>query len=139
MKNYDPSSGLFPLGEKITPNPKGFSGGDAWIYMFTPDDPQFRCPVGNVTYSPGCRNAWHSHPGGQVLLVTGGRGWYCEKGKRAQELKAGDHVLVPPGVIHWHGAAKDSYFSHIGLVVNDKEGISRGFGAVSDEEYDRLP
>lgn len=139
MENNYPKCGIFPLGEKVTPNPKGFAGGDVWTFMFTPLDPQFACPVGNVTYSPGSRNAWHAHPGGQILLVTGGRGWYCEAGKPAQALKAGNYVLVPPGVRHWHGAAKDSFFSHIGIVLNAQEGISEGFEQVSDEEYDRLP
>ena len=75
----------------------------------------------NVTFEPGCRNNWHIHHaskgGGQILLCTAGRGWYQEWGKPAQALSAGDTVVIPPEVKHWHGAAKDSWFSHVALEV----------------------
>ena len=70
--------------------------------------------IGNVTFEPGCRNNWHiHHKGGQILLVTNGRGYYQEWGKPAQELKPGDVVNIPPEVKHWHGAAKDLSLIHI--------------------------
>ena len=78
------------------------------------------------------------HPGGQILLVTGGRGWYQEEGKDAKELKAGDCILVPPGVKHWHGAVKDSWFTHIGIVTNAEQGVSEGCEHISEEEYQKL-
>jgi len=61
-----------------------------------------------VTFEPGCCNSWHKHPGGQILLVAGGRGYYQEEGKPAQELRPGDVVEIRPNVKHWHGAAPDS-------------------------------
>ena len=69
----------------------------------------------SVTFAPGCINAWHIHKAGQTLLVTNGRGWYQEAGKPAQALRAGDIVDIPAGVKHWHGAACDSYFTHLAL------------------------
>ena len=64
--------------------------------MLVPHDSEFNCPIGNVTFEPGCRNNWHKHPGGQILLVTGGRGYYQEEGKPAQELNPGDVVKIHP-------------------------------------------
>lgn len=131
---------LFPRGDCASDaSPHGFSGGKVWNHMFTPFHSDYNCPVGYVTYSPGSRNCWHTHPGGQVLLITGGRGWYQEEGKPARELHAGDYVIVPPGVKHWHGAAKDSYFAHIGIITNPQEGLSEGCDPVTDEEYSQLP
>lgn len=83
------NSTIFPLGEKMEAN---FIGDNA--------------SIGNVTFAPGARNYWHSHKIGQVLLVTGGQGWYQEEGKPAQLLKAGDVLNIPPHVKHWHGTAR---------------------------------
>ncbi len=83
--------------------------------------------ISNVTFEPGCRNNWHIHHaakgGGQILLVTGGRGWYQEWGSPARALRTGDVVNIPPEVKHWHGAAKDSWFAHLALEVPG-EGLS---------------
>ena len=138
IKNDLSKGVIFPLGELVSENSKGFTGGKVWNYMFTPFESEYNCPVGNVTYSPGSRNGWHVHPGGQILLVTGGRGWYQEEGKDAKELKAGDCILVPPGVKHWHGAVKDSWFTHIGIVTNAEQGVSDGCEHISEEEYQKL-
>ena len=99
--------------------------------------------IGNVTFEPRCRNNWHIHRaksgGGQILLCTGGRGWYQEEGKDAQELHAGDVVHIPAGVKHWHGAAKDSWFVHLAVEVPGEETRSEWCEPVTDEEYDKLP
>lgn len=99
--------------------------------------------IGNVTFEPGCRNNWHIHHaksgGGQILLCTGGRGWYQEAGKPAQELHAGDVVHIPAGVKHWHGAAKDSWFVHLAVEVPGVETKNEWCEPVSDEEYNKLP
>ena len=96
-------------------------------------------PIGNVTFEPGCRNNWHIHHaksgGGQILLCTAGRGYYQEWGKEAQELHPGDVVVIPAGVKHWHGAAPDSWFSHLAVEVPGKETKNEWLEAVSDEEY----
>lgn len=97
----------------------------------------------NVTFEPGCRNHWHVHRatkgGGQILLVTAGRGYYREEGKEPQELHPGDVVNVPAGVKHWHGAAKDSWFVHLALEVPG-EGMEETLWLepVDPEEYGRL-
>lgn len=131
---------LFPVGQKITGNStKAFCGGDVYHFMFVPFESELNCPIGNVTYSPRSRNCWHAHPGLQVLLITGGRGWYQEEGKPARELKAGDYVIVQKGVKHWHGAAKDSWFTQLGLVMDCPKDSSVCYELVSDEEYDKLP
>ena len=81
--------------------------------------------IGNVTFEPGCRNNWHIHHadkgGGQILLVTGGRGYYQEWGKEPVAMKPGDCVNIPVGVKHWHGAAEDSWFSHLAIEVPGEE------------------
>ena len=81
--------------------------------------------IGNVTFEPGCRNNWHIHHadkgGGQILLVTGGRGCYQEWGKEPVAMKPGDCVNIPASVKHWHGAAEDSWFSHLAIEVPGEE------------------
>ena len=98
--------------------------------------------IGNVTFEPGCRNNWHIHRstrgGGQILLVTAGRGWYQEWGKPAQELHPGDVVNIPANVKHWHGAAKDSWFAHLAMEVPGEDTANEWLEAVSDEDYSKL-
>ena len=96
------------------------------------------CPIGNVTFEPRCRNRWHKHAGGQVLLVTGGRGYYQEWGKPAQELHTGYVVSIPPDVKRWHGTARDSRFVHLAIEVNPEKGPATWLEPVSDEDYDEL-
>ena len=93
----------------------------------------------NVTFEPKCRNNWHiHHKTGQTLFVVSGRGWYQEWGKPAQELKAGDVVEIPEGVKHWHGAAKDSWFTHIAISVPNEGASAEWLEPVTDEEYNKL-
>lgn len=127
------NSVIFPRGEKVEGD--NFNG-TAWINMLTPRDSA--CPVGNVTFEPGCRNSWHKHAGGQVLLVTGGRGYYQEWGKPARELHAGDVVEIPADAKHWHGAARDSWFVHIFVSVKPEKGLITWFEPVLDEDYNVL-
>lgn len=96
-------------------------------------------PIANVTFEPGCRNNWHIHHasegGGQILLCTAGQGWYQEWDKPAQQLNPGDVVVIPPQVKHWHGAAADSWFSHLAIEVPGKELSNEWLEPVSDEQY----
>ena len=98
--------------------------------------------IGNVTFEPGCRNNWHIHHadkgGGQVLLCTSGQGWYQEWTKPARALRPGDVVKIPAGVKHWHGAAKDSWFSHLAVEVPGDNACNEWLEPVSDEEYSKL-
>lgn len=125
---------VFSIGEKNTAYAKYFIG-QSYLNMLTTEG----VAIGNVTFEPGCRNNWHiHHKGGQILLVTGGRGYYQEWGKNAQPLKAGDVVNIPPEVKHWHGAAKNSWFSHIAIEVPAPNASNEWLEAVSQDEYDKL-
>ena len=96
----------------------------------------------NVTFEPGCRNNWHRHNstkgGGQVLICVEGEGWYQEEGKEVQSLKVGDIVVIPSNIKHWHGAKKDSWFSHIGVEIPGEKTSNEWCEAVTDEEYNKL-
>lgn len=96
----------------------------------------------NVTFEPGCRNNWHIHHadkgGGQILVCVAGRGYYQEEGKEARELHPGDVVNIPVGVKHWHGAAKDSWFSHLAVEVPGVNGSNEWLEPVTDEIYTLL-
>ncbi|WP_371380997.1 cupin domain-containing protein [Sporomusa aerivorans] len=132
------NSVIFPKGGKMpAPYNKNFTG-QAYLQMLVPGDKEFNCPIGNVTFEPGCRNNWHKHPGGQILLVTGGRGWYQEDGTPARELKAGDIVKIPANVKHWHGAARDSWFVHLSVETNSQAGPAEWLEPVADDEYNQL-
>jgi len=131
---------IFPNGEKIAGD--GIANnhfiGNVWLQMLVPDDSTFHCPIGNVTFEPGARNGWHTHPGGQVLLVTGGRGYYQEAKKKAQVIRKGDVIRILPDVKHWHGAAPDSGLTHIAISTNPQKGDAEWLEPVTDEEYTRL-
>jgi Uncharacterized conserved protein, contains double-stranded beta-helix domain len=95
--------------------------------------------IANVTFEPGCRNNWHiHHMGGQILLVIAGRGWYQAWGEPAKELHPGDVVEIPPEVKHWHGAAKDSWFSHLAVEIPAKIGFNEWLESLPEEEYNKL-
>ena len=127
-------STLFPLGEKL--DSENFSG-VVYLKMLTESDTP--CPIANVTFSPGCINSWHVHMGGQILLVTGGRGWYQAEGEAAKELRPGDVVRIPPGLRHWHGAAKDSWFVHLAVELYPEKGPARWLEPVAPADYEKLP
>lgn len=120
---------LFDVGE---PNPYSqFFIGNSYLKMLTPGPNA----IGNVTFEPGCRNNWHSHAGGQILLVTAGEGYYQAEGEPAQRLKAGNVVNIPAGVKHWHGAAGDSWFVHLAATSNPDKPETQWFESVNEEQY----
>ncbi len=96
----------------------------------------------NVTFEPGCRNNWHIHHadkgGGQILVCVAGKGYYQEWGKKAQKLCPGDVVNIPAGVKHWHGAAPDSWFSHLAIEVPGENGSNEWLEAVDDAQYSEI-
>ncbi|BDC95020.1 carboxymuconolactone decarboxylase family protein [Treponema saccharophilum] len=127
---------FFSIGE---PNPYGkYFVGQSYLAQISKE----QIPVFNVTFEPGCRNNWHIHNaksgGGQMLICVGGRGWYQEEGKEAVELLPGSVVNIRAGVKHWHGAAKDSWFSHLALEIPAEEGSTTWCEPVSDEDYGKL-
>ena len=114
--------------------------GDSFLHPLT--DPKSGLFAANVTFEPGCRNNWHIHHAskgdGQLLLCTAGEGWYQEEGKPAVSLKPGSVVMIPANVKHWHGAKKDSWFSHIAVEVPGEDCRSEWCEPVSDEAYAKL-
>jgi len=125
---------LFGFGSENTAYAKYFTG-KSYLQPLTKDGVN----MANVTFEPQCRNNWHiHHKGGQILLVVSGRGYYQEWGKPAQELKTGDVVNIPEGTKHWHGAAKDSWFTHIAVAVPVEGASTEWLEPVSDEEYNKL-
>lgn len=125
---------LFGLGKLNTQYADVFVG-NSYLNSLVSKDNNIDVGVSNVNFEPGCRNNWHIHHNGfQILLVTAGEGWYQEEGKPAQLLKPGDVVAIHEGVKHWHGATKDSWFSHIAITKGESEWCE----PVSDEEYDQL-
>ena len=98
--------------------------------------------LANVTFEPGCRNHWHIHHaskgGGQILICTAGEGWYQEEGKPAQSLTPGTVVVIPSETKHWHGAKKDSWFSHISIEVPGEDTSTEWLEAVDVDAYQAL-
>ncbi|HDR50625.1 MAG TPA: cupin domain-containing protein [Mariniphaga anaerophila] len=126
---------VFPKGEKITNN--NFAG-TAYLQMMGASDTALHASFGHVTFEPKARTNWHSHPGGQLLFITSGKGYYQAKGEPAQLLHEGDVVEIPRNVVHWHGAAPDSEFAHIAVSLNTDEGGAVWMEPVMDEEYSRI-
>ncbi len=128
--------GMFGLGEPNDAYAKYFIGKS---YLKPLTDPKETIFVANVTFEPGCRNNWHIHHsdkgGGQILLCTSGRGWYQEWGKEAVELHPGDVITIPREVKHWHGSAKDSWFSHIAVEVPGENTHNEWCEAVTGDVY----
>lgn len=124
---------VFAKGKPLGENPN-FTG-EAWLKTFVTKADSMDCTVGNVTFAPSVRNSWHSHPGGQILLCTSGKGYYQEKGMPIRLLLPGDVVKIAPNVIHWHGATPDSEFTHIAIGTQTSKGGAQWYGAVTDEVY----
>ena len=125
---------LFGLGEPNDAYAQYFDG-QSYLNRLT----ETGGPMANVTFEPGCRNHWHiHHKSGQILRCTMGRGYYQEWGKPAQELKPGDIVCISPEVKHWHGAAKDSWFTHISVEIPAKDSSNEWLEAVDENEYNQL-
>ena len=122
----------YPLGKKLSPNPN-FTG-EVWLAPLS-EQKKLNVPMSNVTFEPGCRNSWHSHKAGQMLIATAGVGYYQEKGKPARRLFPGDIVEIAPDVVHWHGAAPDSWFAHVAITCNPQTNAAVWLEPVSDEQY----
>lgn len=129
----------FGIGAPNTGYAQYFSG-ESFLKPLT--DPGRTLFLANVTFEPGCRNNWHIHHassgGGQILVCTAGEGWYQEEGKEAVSLVPGTVIAIPANVKHWHGAKKDSWFSHIAVEVPGIDCSNEWCEPVTDEEYGRL-
>jgi quercetin dioxygenase-like cupin family protein len=134
MKAHDKQNPthIFPKGE---PTPADYFTGTAWLNSLVQKDDVFNVVIGNVAFEPGARNNWHTHPGGQILIVTDGIGYYQEKGQPIRLLNKGDVIRIPPDVIHWHGASHDTSMTHIAISTNTQKGVVTWLNKVTDEEY----
>jgi quercetin dioxygenase-like cupin family protein len=135
MEQNSKNPGVFAMGDKLPEMFSKYFVGQAYLAPLTDKGG----PIANVTFEPGCRNNWHiHHKGGQILLVTGGDGWYQAWGEPAKKLHPGDVVDIPPEVKHWHGAAKGSWFAHLAVEVPAPGGSNEWLEAVSEEVYQKL-
>ena len=125
----------FARGNQITSN--NFTG-NVWLNMMGATDTSLYVNYGNVTFGPKARTNWHAHPGGQLLFITAGKGYYQAQGQPARLLRKGDFVEIPPNVVHWHGAASDSGFTHIAVSLNTDKGGAVWLGPVTDNEYNSI-
>ena len=130
---------VFGLGSKNVDYAKYFIGNS---YLNPLTDPSKTIFLANVTFEPGCRNNWHIHRasngGGQILICTAGEGWYQEEGETAISLTPGSVISIPANVKHWHGAKKNSWFSHIAIEVPGENTSNEWCEPVSDDEYNKL-
>ena len=137
--SHEKHGGFFGLGEPNINFQKYFIGKSYLKPLTNNKETVF---VANVTFEPGCRNNWHIHHatkgGGQILLCVDGQGWYQEEGKPAQSLHPGDVVTISAGVKHWHGAKKNSWFSHLAIECPGENTYNEWCEPVSDEEYKNL-
>ena len=128
---------MFPIGEPNTAYAKYFIGQS---YLAPVSTSQVK--IYNVTFEPKCRNNWHIHHaksgGGQMLIAVGGRGYYQEWGKEPIEMKPSDVINIPANVKHWHGATKDSWFSHLAVEIDGTEVTNEWLEPITDEEYGKL-
>ncbi|MGB5435025.1 MAG: cupin domain-containing protein [Maribacter sp.] len=122
---------IFPKGKIITND--NFVG-NAWLEMLVFADSINQNSVGSVTFEPGARTNWHSHPNGQIILALEGKGYYQEKGSEKKILHKGDVVKCPANIPHWHGASSDTEFIQV-AITSRVNGPTEWLEAVTDEEY----
>ncbi|WP_245952647.1 cupin domain-containing protein [Chitinophaga skermanii] len=125
------AANVFDKGDKITNN--NFKG-DVWLKNLVVADSSNPNAVGSVTFSPGARTNWHSHPAGQIILAIDGVGYYQEKGSPKKIIKKGEAIKCPPNIAHWHGASADSPFVQVAITGREK-GETVWLEPVSDDEY----
>ncbi|MDN3670303.1 cupin domain-containing protein [Echinicola jeungdonensis] len=123
---------IFPKGKL---GPSEYFTGKAYNYGLVPNDSTYTTLVGNVFFEPGARSNWHTHPGGQILIITDGVGYHQIEGEPIQVMKKGDIVKCPPNTRHWHGASPDTGLQQMYIVPNTEKGIVEWMEPVTDEEY----
>ena len=123
---------IFPKGEK---GPAENFTGNAWNTPLVPNDSTYNTVIGNVYFEPGARSNWHTHPSGQILIITDGVGYYQEKGQSRRTMKKGDVIKCPPNVLHWHGASPDTGIQQMYILPKTEKGIVNWLQKVTDEEY----
>jgi len=135
METSEPKNEIFPKGEPLS---NEYFTGNAFLTPLLGKDKNNEFAIGSVTFEAGARTHWHTHPRGQVLIVTDGEGFYQEKGEPAQVLKKGDVVNIPEDVEHWHGASANKYFVHIAITNYKGEQNVVWLQPVTGEEYNSV-
>jgi len=130
--NRAQNSAIFSKGRLA---PEKYFTGKAWVTGLVDNDSVFTTAAGSVTFEAGARTNWHSHPAGQILIVTSGIGYHQIEGQPKEIIRKGDVIKCPSGVKHWHGASENSSMSHIYIVPNTEKGIVNWGNPVTDEEY----
>lgn len=123
----------FPKGEKAT-NTEDFTG-TIWLNHVSGADNTFNYNIATATYAPGSKLDWHIHPGGQILLIAEGTGYYQERGEPVEIIHNGDLIKCQPGVEHWHGATPESSFAYLAITGNQP---TEWLEEVSEEEYNSI-
>ena len=123
---------IFPAGERASAS---YFTGNVWVTPLVPREPHNHYSIADVKFEAGGRMHWHTHPAGQVLLVTDGHGFYQEKGKPARRLQRGDVVEIPADVEHWHGAAADNQLIHVAISNFREQNNVTWLQPVTEEEY----
>ena len=123
---------IFSKGEKGAP--ENFTG-NAWNTGLVTNDSNYNTVIGNVYFEPGARSNWHTHPSGQILIITDGVGYHQIQGQPKQTIRKGDVVKCPPNVLHWHGASRDTGMQQLYILPKTEKGIVTWLQKVTDEEY----
>ena len=126
---------VFPKGE-IGKNTDNYTG-TIWLNELSKPDSIYKFGIAQAVYAPASKLDWHIHPGGQILLITDGTGYYQEKGKPVQIVHKGDIIKCAPGVEHWHGATPNSTFAYVAISPSEK-GKTIWLKKVTDEEYNSI-
>jgi quercetin dioxygenase-like cupin family protein len=133
MKNNIPDlTFIFPKGEKGT---EAFFTGNAYPTTLIDEDSIYNTLVGNVYFEPKARTKWHSHPAGQILIITDGIGYHQIEGKSIEIIKKGDVIKCPPNVKHWHGASADTGMQQLYIIPSANKGVVEWNEKVTEQEY----
>ncbi len=130
--NYTELHAIFPKGVK---GPAENFTGNAWNTPLVADDTTYNTVIGNVYFEPGARSNWHTHPAGQILIITDGVGYHQIKGEAKQTIRKGDVIKCLPNVLHWHGASADTGMQQMYILPKTEKGIVTWLQKVTDEEY----
>jgi 4-carboxymuconolactone decarboxylase len=125
-------SGIFPKGERA---PTDWFTGTVWLQMLAQKTGGNDYSLGSVTFEPGARSNWHTHPAGQTLVVVDGQGLYQERGKAVRTINKGETIVCDPNIEHWHGATPNSRMTHIAITNDKGSGGVNWLAPVTNAEY----
>src|SRR6187551_880133 len=134
-RSEDKSTALQAIFAKGAKGPAENFTGNAWNTPLVANDSTYNTVIGNVYFEPGARSNWHTHPSGQVLIITDGVGYHQIKGQPRQTIRKGDVVKCAPNVLHWHGASPDTGLQQLYILPKTEQGIVNWKQKVTDEEY----